>query len=283
MNLDNNIDIKNKTVLITGATTGIGKETAIDLAKDGAKIYMTARDMEKGIRVMDEIINISNNPNVFVMHCDFASLDSICRFCDEFLNKVDSLHILINNAGIMKKKHSKTIDGIETTFAVNHLAPFLMTNLLLDLIKRSAPARIVNVASDAHYRAKINFDDIGFDKSYPIMGAYSQSKLANVLFTKHLAELLKDQNITVNCLMPGVVATDLMRDYNQIIRFFFKLIFISPQKGAETIIYLAKSKDVNGVTGEYFDKCQIKKASEEAYNMEIAKKLWVLSSELVNL
>ena len=214
--------MKDKIVLITGATSGIGKETAVGLAKPGASIVFTTREIDRGRMARDEIIRESKNDKVDFIHCDLASFGSIRSCCEEFKNKYERLDVLINNAGVWDFRRRESKDGIENTFTINYLAPFLMTNLLLDILKRSAPSRIVNVASALHTRVHtINFDDIEFKKSFSAWQAYGQSKLAVILFTKLLAEKLKDTGVTVNCLHPGVAATNISRDAN----FFYRALF----------------------------------------------------------
>ena len=275
------MDLKDKICVITGATSGIGVETAIELAGMGANLVLPCRDMQKGENLKHKILNQTANDKIDLVKCDLASFDSISQFCKYFKDNYSQLHVLINNAGVWDKKFSQTADNIETTFAVNHLAPFLMTNLLLDIIKNSAPARIVNVSSDFHRKGTMKFDDLEGRKKFNNFQAYGQSKLANILFTKHLAEILKDNDITVNCLMPGVVKTNLFDTVNPFIKFFVKFIWISPQKGAETTVYLASSPDVENVTGEYFEKKKIRQSTNESSDMEISHKLWQVSEEYV--
>ncbi len=272
--------MKPKTILITGATSGIGKATAIALAKMGATIVFTARDAQKGERAKKEIIKASNNKNVEFLQCDLASIDSIRSFCGKFKAKYRRLDVLINNAGIWNTKRKDSADGIEETFAVNYLAPFLMTNLLLDLLQKSAPSRIINVTSEFHM-GTINFNDIEFKKSYSGTKAYAQSKLAVILFTRLLAKKLQGTSVTANCLHPGFVASGLSRDSGSIARTFFNLFGKRPQIGAETSVYLATSRAVENITGEYFAGKKIRKSSKESYNMETAKRLWDLSAKYV--
>jgi NAD(P)-dependent dehydrogenase (short-subunit alcohol dehydrogenase family) len=273
--------VKDKVVLITGATSGIGKETAVGLAKLGATIVFTARDMDRGRTTKDVIIEESENDKVDFIHCDLASFDSIRSCCKEFRDKYERLDVLINNAGTWDFKRRESRDGIENTFAVNYVAPFLMTNLLLDILKKSAPSRIINVASAVH-GGKINFDDVEFKNSFSGWRAYRQSKLALILFTRLLAEKLKDTGVTVNCMHPGFVATNLGRNANFLYRAFFRLLGRDPKKGAETSIYLASSPELEKITGEYFADKKIKKSSSRSYDMQVAKKLWDLSVNYVH-
>jgi NAD(P)-dependent dehydrogenase (short-subunit alcohol dehydrogenase family) len=274
--------MRDKIVLITGVTSGIGKQTAVGLAMLGATIVFTARDMGRGGTTKVEIIRESKNDKVDFIHCDLASFDSIRSCCKEFKNKYERLDVLINNAGTWNFKRRESRDGIENTFAVNYLAPFLMTNLLLDVLKGSAPSRIINVAS-AFHGGTINFDDVEFKKLFSAPKAYRQSKLALILFTRLLAEKLEDTGVTVNCVHPGRVATNLYREGNVFYRTFSKLFARDPAKGAETSIYLASSPEIEKITGEYFADKKIEQSSAEPHNMETAKKLWDLSVHYVHL
>jgi NAD(P)-dependent dehydrogenase (short-subunit alcohol dehydrogenase family) len=274
--------LKDKTVLITGATSGIGKETAIGAAKLGGTIVFTTRNIQKGELTKDEIVKASNNNKVDFLYCDLASFDSIRSFCDQFKAKYGQLQVLINNAGVWESKRKVSKDGIESTFAVNYLAPFLMTDLLLDALKKGAPSRIINLTSGYH-GGTIHFDDIEFKRSFSGRKAYRQSKLAMILFTKILAEKLRGTGVTVNCVNPGFTATNLARELDFIARAFFRLLGKDPKKGAETSIHLASSPGVENITGEYFANKKIRQSSKESNDMEVAKKLWDLSVEYVHL
>ena len=274
--------LTNKIILITGATSGIGKQTAIALAKLGATIVITTRDDARGKTTKSEIIKATNNKNVDVFHCDLASFSSIRNFVKEFKTKYNHLHVLINNAGVWDFKRRESKDGIENIFATNYLAPFLLTNLLLDMLKKSAPSRIINVASGLH-SGTINFDDLESKHSFSGMRAYAHSKLAVILFTRLLAKKLEGTGVTVNCVHPGLVNTNLGRSAPGYQRAFFKILGKHPAKGAETSIFLASSKDVENITGEYFVKKEIAKSSKESYDMALAEKLWELSKKYVDL
>lgn len=274
--------MKNKICLITGATSGIGKETALALAAMDFHIVISARNIEKAEKVKNEIIESTGNSSVDLMRCDLASLKDVKRFSDEFRSKYNQLDVLINNAGIWETKRKESSDGIELTFAVNHLAPFLLTNELLPLMLQTPGSRIVNVASEAHRYGSINFDDIEFKKSYNHMKVYSQSKLANILFTKELMRRLYGKDVTVNALHPGVVATQLFNNMGSIVNFFGNLFMISPRKGARTSIYLAESFEVSNTTGEYFKNKRIKSSSKESNNPLIAERLWKLSEDYIS-
>jgi retinol dehydrogenase 12 len=274
--------MKDKICLITGATSGIGKETAFALAGMGFHIVIPARNIEKAEIVKKEILESNVKSSVDVMSCDLASLKDVKRFTDEFRSKYDQLDVLINNAGIWETQRKESADGIELTFAVNHLAPFLLTNELLDLMINTPGSRIINLASEAHRYGTINFDDIEFKKSYSHMKVYSQSKLANILFTKELMRRLYGRDVTVNALHPGVVATQLFSNMGSIVKFLGNLFMISPKKGAQTSIYLAESFEVANTTGEYFKNKRIKTSSKESNNPVISEKLWRLSEDYIS-
>ena len=243
--------MKGKIVLITGATSGIGKETAKGLAVQDATIVFTTRNEERGKTTQKEIMEATNNKKIFPIFCDLASFDSIRKCCDEYKTRYKTLDVLVNNAGVWDFKRKESKDGIENIFATNYLAPFLMTNLLLDLLKKSAPSRIINVASALH-SGTINFDDLENKKHFSGTKAYAQSKLAIILFTRLLAKKLEGTGVTVNCVQPGLTRTNLGRDAGVITNGMFKLFGKSPKKGAETSIYLASSNKVKDISGEYF-------------------------------
>ncbi|MFA6923755.1 MAG: SDR family oxidoreductase [Bacteroidales bacterium] len=278
--------MKGKIVLITGATSGIGEATAMALAKMQATLVLVARDKNKAIETVEEIKSESKNPNVEYLLCDLSSLSSVRQLAAEFKNKYNRLDVLINNAGLILSKRETTIDGFEKTLAVCHLAHFLLTNLLLDTIKSSKPSRIINVSSVAHLMGHIDFDDLMFEKKYSSAKSYGQAKLANVLFTKKLAEKLEGTEVTVNSVHPGGVNTKFDRDLKGFYKFAwssFKPFLLTPEKGAETSIYLASSPEVDGVSGEYFAKKKIKRTSKESYDSEIADKLWKVSEKFAGL
>jgi retinol dehydrogenase 14 len=271
-----------KVVLVTGANSGIGKETAEGLAGMGATVVMVCRDRERGQSALDEIRSKTGNQSVELMICDLASQAQIRKLAEEFKQKHNRLDVLVNNAGLVLTRRTVTEDGFETTFAVNHLGYFLLTNLLLDVIKQSAPARIVNVASTAHRSGTIDFNDLQGERSYSTMRAYGQSKLANILFTYELARRLEGSGVTVNCLHPGVIGTNIFRSVLGL-GAMAKLFLKSPKKGAETSIYLATSPEVAQVTGKYFDDKKVVSSSPESYDKAIAQRLWQVSEQLTKL
>ncbi|XP_028407389.1 retinol dehydrogenase 11-like [Dendronephthya gigantea] len=278
-----------KTVLITGANAGIGKETAIDLAKRGARVIMACRDMKRGEDALNDVAEKSGSSNLVLKQLDLASLASV-RTLAEDVNKTEpALHVLINNAGVMiPPELQKTQDGFEIQMGVNHFGHFLLTNLLLDLLKSSQPSRIVVVSSMAHSMtsSSFNFDNINCEKFYRKWDAYGQSKLANILFTRELAKRLGGTDVTVNSLHPGAVKTELSRNTGTIESIAFQFMFLffkTPKEGAQTSIYLAVSEEVEGVTGLYFTDCKVKEPSQAAQDDEAAKKLWDVSAKAVGL
>lgn len=278
--------MKDRICLITGANSGIGRETALALARMGARVVMVCRDETKGREARQDIVARSANSAVDLMLADLGSMEQVRCLAESFKSRYGALHVLINNAGLILGKRSVTKDGYETTFAVNHLAPFLLTRLLLDTLQTSAPARVINVASVVHLGARINFDDLFQENNYQPMGAYRQSKLANILFTYQLAELLKNTRVTVNSLHPGIVATNFGNKGSRLYRFFkpfIKPFFINRQKGAETLIYLASSPEVANTTGQYFVRKKSSRSSKISYDVETQNRLWDISAQLTQL
>ena len=282
-----NTSMNDKICLVTGATSGIGKATALGLAQRGATVIITGRNQAKGEEALSEIKARSNNDKVNLMLADFASLESTRQLAEQFKQKYQQLHVLINNAGLAAYKRQVTQDGFEKTFEVNYVAPFLLTNLLLDTIKASAPARIINVSSEAQAAGKIYFNDLQLEKNFNFGRAYSQSKLAEVLFTYELARKLQGTGVTVNCLHPGVVATNIWQHSPSFIRPVIKslvnLFALTPEEGARTSLYLATSPDVADVTGKYFTKSVPKRSSEISYNEAAQQQLWDMSVQMVKL
>lgn len=279
--------IDDKVVIITGANTGIGKETAIDLAKRGGKIYIACRDKIRGESALVDIRKESGSDKVYFLQLDLASLKSIRDFSKKFHQLESKLDILINNAGVMACPKSSTEDGFEMQIGVNHLGHFLLTNLLLDLLKSAAPSRIVNVSSRAHQRGEIYRDDFMLDRSYSPLKSYSQSKLANVLFSRKLAKDLEGTKVIVNSCHPGVVMTELARHFPKIVQFLintiFKTFLKTPVEGAQTQIRLAIDPDLETVTGKYFYDCEEHEPASAAKDDETAEWLWKKSVELVNI
>ena len=272
--------MKGKICLITGATSGIGRATAMALAKMGADIVVTTRDERRGAETKKGLVERTGNESIDVLFCDLSSLQSVKDCSDRFRSAHDRLDVLINNAGIWERRRSLSKDGIELTFAVNHIAPFLMTNLLLDILRRSAPSRVISVSSSLH-GGTIDFDDIGFERRFSGMMAYRQSKLADMLFIKELSRRLEGSSVTANCLMPGMVSTGLARNSMWINRAVFRAFGSSPEKGARTAVYLASSPDVEKTSGECFARCRIAKTSEESNDPALAKRFWEFSEGYV--
>ncbi len=278
------LSMEGKICMITGANSGIGKATAIGLAKLNSRIIIICRDKDRGEKAKEEIIIQTGNKNIDLLLCDLSSQEQIRKLVAEFKEKYQNLHMLINNAGIMLKMRTLSVDGFEMNFAVHFLAPFLLTNLLLDVLKKSAPSRVINVASAAHKRAKIDLDDLQSEnKKYRLFSVYGISKLAEVLFTYELSRRLEGTGVTANTVHPGVVNTNLGRDQSKFSQWFARKFFKSPEEGAQTSIYLASSSEVEGITGKYFVNKQLKESSEESYNEEYAKKLWQTAEEMTKL
>lgn len=279
-------DLGHRTILVTGATSGVGLEACVQLARMGADLVMVARDRARGEAAIAQVQGRSGAKLPSLMLCDFASQASIRALADRFRRSHSSLHVLVNAAGSVSPGHELTEDGIERTFAVNHLGYFLLTNLLLDLLQKSAPARVVNVASINHRMGTMDLDDPGFEKGYSILKAYNRSKLGNVLFTRELARRLEGTGVTANCLHPGAVSTNIWSHamwWARPFLAFAKLFMITPEKGAETIVFLAASPEVEGKTGGYYERSRLVFPSRLAQDDALAKRLWDLSARLVKL
>lgn len=283
---DNEKDMNNKIVIITGANSGIGKETAIALARKGARVIMLCRNIEKAEKAMNDIKERANTESIDLIIADLSDQESIHAAVEKFKAKYDRLDVLINNAGSIIRERRETKDGYEMTFAVNHLGHFLLTLLLLDVLIKSAPSRIINVSSAAHRYGRFDFENINLEANYSSFRAYGNSKLANVLFTYELARRLEGTGVTVNALHPGVVNSNFGK--GQFSKFltpfvaFSTLFLISSEKGAKTSVYLASSDDVKDVTGKYFKKQKAVKTSKPSYNKETQKKLWELSLAMIH-
>lgn len=280
--------MQGKTVMVTGANAGIGKITAQELARMGAHVVMVARSRERGETALAEIKTATGSSQIDLLLADLSSQESIRQLANDFKARYNKLDVLVNNAGAIFLQRQESVDGLEMTFALNHLGYFLLTNQLLDVIKASTPARIVNVSSQAHYRAKLNFDDLQNKTSYHGYQAYSQSKLANLLFTYELARRLAESGVTVNALHPGFVASNFAKNNGLAARLamnLFKLLRISrtTEEGAETPIYLASSPEAAGVTGKYFSDKRAIRSSKVSYNETDARQLWQTSEQLTGL
>ncbi|XP_062320858.1 retinol dehydrogenase 12 isoform X1 [Osmerus eperlanus] len=283
------VRLEGKTVLITGANTGIGKETSRDMAHRGARVVMACRDLTRAEKAAEEIRHSTGNGNVVVRHLDLASLYSVREFTKEFLASEERLDILINNAGVMMCPKWITEDGFETQLAVNHLGHFLLTNLLLDKLKSSAPSRVVNVSSIAHRGGKLQFDDLFFNKRpYNSLVSYRQSKLANVLFSRELSRRMKGTGVTSYSLHPGVIKTELGRHVESwfpmlraILSAPSMLLMKTPSQGAQTSIYCAVTPGLEPQSGCYFSDCAVKQTAPEGRDDVVAMRLWEDSARLV--
>jgi len=280
------VPIAGRTVLVTGGTGGIGKATALGLAAMGADVAITGRDHERTEDAAGEI-RAAGVGQVLAFVADLSSQAEVRRLADEVLQRLSRIDVLVNNAGGYWNTRHLTTDGLEHTFALNHLAPFLLTNLLLDRIKQSGPARVVTVSSNAHATGRIDFDDLQGERSYSGAGAYSQSKLANVLFTYELARRLRGNSVTANAVHPGVVRTSFgAEDPGTTQRLFVPLmrpLMRSPTRGAATSIHMASAPDLEQVTGRYFTNSKPKTSSKRSYDEADATRLWQVSAQLVGL
>ncbi len=276
-----------RVILVTGGTSGIGKEIVKKLAPSGATIVFTARSVESGEGIKKEIAQEVRNNAVEYIVCDLSSLASVRACAEEFKKSHQRLDVLINNAGVLPQERRESEDGIELNFAVNFLAPFLLTNLLLPILRSSAPSRIVNVSSSMHKEGRINFADLESKKSFDKYAAYAQSKLALLLFTKKLAKDLDGSGVTVNALNPGIVGTEMtmqnVRKMNPMLAFFYKRTLLTPEQGADASAYLATSPEVASVSGEYFERTKIAPASSLASDTAVADKLWNVATNIVGL
>jgi NAD(P)-dependent dehydrogenase (short-subunit alcohol dehydrogenase family) len=285
--MDRNTGMKGKTCLVTGANSGIGKATATGLAAMAATVVMLCHDQTRGQAALDEIKARTGSDSLSLMIADLSSQQSIRRFAGDFKTRYAQLDVLINNAGVSNSSRKMTVDGIEATFAVNYLAPFLLTNLLLDRLESSAPSRIVNVASSAAGGAHLDFEDIQcLNTKYSSWGAYGRSKLAVIMFTYELARRLSGTGVTANCVHPGVIKTNLARDAkgaSGAAFSFAKVFFASPEKGAQPIIYLATSHEVAGVTGKYFSRMKESRSNPESSDQAAGELLWQESKTLTGL
>jgi NAD(P)-dependent dehydrogenase (short-subunit alcohol dehydrogenase family) len=278
------MDWKAKTIVVTGATSGIGRATAVELAKLGSRLILVGRDAARAEETLAEIRSATGRSDVEVVRGDFTRLAEVRRVAEEILARTDRIDVLVNNAGVTLLKRTTTPDGFETTFAVNHLAYFLLTGLLLPRLRAAAPgARIVNVASDAHRWGKLDLDDLQNEREYKAMRVYGQSKTANILFTRELARRLAGSGITVNALHPGAVATRLGRGNGPLLDLFQRAIGLfmkSPEQGAATSIHLASAPELDGVSGRYFADRKEKQPAAHATDDSAAKRLFETSERL---
>ncbi|CAN2387626.1 alcohol dehydrogenase (NADP+) activity [Pristimantis euphronides] len=281
--------MRGKTVIITGANSGIGRAAAAELLRLEARVILACRDLERGLEAAAELERTEAGGEVLVKLLDLSNLRSVRRFCQEVLKEEPKLDVLINNAGVFQCPYTKTEDGFEMQFGVNHLGHFLLTHLLLPLLKSSAPSRIVVVSSKLYKYGEINFDDLNSETHYSRSSAYSRSKLANILFTRELSRRLEGTGVTVNVLHPGIVRTNLGRHINipVLVKPLFNVLswafFKSPVEGAQTSVYLASSPEVEGVSGKYFGDCKEEELLPKAMDDLVARKLWDISEVMVGL
>lgn len=272
-----------RVVIVTGASNGIGRSTALGLARLGATVVMVCRSRERGQNAQKWISELDGNVSLDLLVAELSSQRQVRALADEFLARYDRLDVLVNNAGVLMGHRSVTVDGLETTFAVNHLAYYLLTKLLLERLTESAPARVVNVASIAHERGRLRFNDLQGERRYGAVRAYAQSKLANVAFTYELARRLEDTGVTANCLDPGAIRSGLGKGSGGFAPRYWRLRqrFLAPEaQGADTPIYLASSPDVSDVSGGYWANREMQPSSKRSYDQELARRLWNVSEEL---
>ncbi len=283
--------MRGKRVLITGATNGIGKVAALELAKMGANVVIVGRNEAKTRAVLSQLIADSGNDNLHMLLADLSSMDETRRAAAEYLQKHQRLDVLLNNAGAVFSEFQASVDGYEMTFALNHLSYYLLALLLVDTLKNTArehgEARIINVSSSAHRNASLRLDNLRDHTGHSMMSSYGASKLMNVLFTYELARRLQGAGVTVNAVHPGLVATGFGHNMRgiwvPIIKILQRLFAISPEKGAETLVYLASSIDAAGITGKYWDRKQQKESSANSYDRELQKQLWDFSAEATGI
>ena len=283
--------MQGKVCLVTGASNGIGKAAAIKLANMGASLMLLCRDRDRGENAMAEISLRSGNEDIDLLLADLGSLRQVRAAAGAFLDSARPLHVLVNNAGAIHMERGVTEDGVETTFAVNHLGPFLLTSMLLDRMRESGPARIVNVSSEAHKigygDGRIAFDDLMGERQYGGWKAYGQSKLANILFTRELARRLNAAGVTANALHPGVVASEFGRNNRKgwmpYLQALYRPFCRSNEKGADTAVWLAATPEIEGVTGKYFKDRKVRTPAPQASNDDDAARLWQVSEELTGL
>ncbi len=276
-----------KVCLVTGATSGIGRVTATALAAQGAEVIIGGRNQRKAEETVAQIRAETGNKAIQYLLADFSDLDQVREMARAFNERYSRLDVLINNAGTFFNTRRGTPYGVEMTFLVNHLAPFLLTNRLLEMLRNSAPARIVNVSSNGHKMATMDFDDLGFEKGYAGMKAYGRSKLANILFTYELARRLDGSQVTANALHPGHVATDMWKTnfpiVGPVLKWVMGFFADTPEQGADNSIYLASSPDVEGISGKYFVKREPAQSSPLSYDKEVAQRLWEICESLTGL
>jgi retinol dehydrogenase 14 len=285
--LDNSIgDMGGKTVLITGGTSGIGKAAAVALAAMGANVVIVGRNQERGEVAVEEIRARSHNESVELLLADLSVQSEVRGLAQEFQERHDRIDVLVNNAGLVQSKRTESPDGIETTLAINHLAPFLLTNLLLERLEESAPSRVITVSSEAQRWGKMDFEDLQSRRKYRGFPVYGMTKLANIMFTYELAERLNGTGVSATCLHPGSVGTNFGQNNRGPMALFFrtfKPFMRSAEQGADTLVWLASSPEVDGVSGKYFSDRKEIEARKLAYDLTSRRRLWEISEELTGL
>ncbi|XP_041368615.1 retinol dehydrogenase 14-like [Gigantopelta aegis] len=282
-------DLTGKTVIVTGANSGIGYFTALDFATRNARVILACRNMDKATEACSKIKEETGNKNIIAKHLELSSLKSVRKFADEIKKEEKRLHILVNNAGVLGLPQIMTDEGLEYMYATNHFGPFLLTNLLLDLLKASAPSRIVNVSSVVNKMGRIDFGNLRAERAFNRQAIYFNSKLANILFTKELARILKGTGVSANCLHPGSVNSGLLRNLPAVVREPLRLLahfyFMTAEEGAQTTIHCAVSEKVEGISGIYFMGCKEADSSANRVSQDegVARKLWEISETYTGL
>jgi len=269
--------------MVTGARTGIGQVTALELARMGAAVVMVCRTAERGEEARHEVMRASGNGSVDLMICDLSSRKQVRRLASEYKIKHDRLHVLVNNAGVVLRRRTLSEEGIEMQLAVNHLAPFLLTNLLLDVLKAGVPSRVVTLSSGMYRTASLDLGNLQGEKSYKAMRQYALTKLLNIYFTYELSRRLEGTGVTANCLGPGFTATDLGRDFSAFSQLGMRILGKKKERGARTGIYLASSSEVEAVTGKYFENSKAIPTSAPTYDRETARDIWQISEKMTGL
>jgi NAD(P)-dependent dehydrogenase (short-subunit alcohol dehydrogenase family) len=275
-----------KVVLVTGGTSGIGRATATALAGMGADVTIVGRNEERGRRALEEVRSESGSDRVGLMLADLSVQDEVRRLAHEFRRSRDRLDVLVNNAGVVHSRRVETADGLEATLAINHLAPFLLTNLLLDVLEASAPSRVLTVSSEAERWGNIDFEDLQSKRGYKGFPVYGMTKLMNIMFTFELAERLRETGVAANCMHPGAVATNFGKNNRGPMALFFRVakpFMRTPEQGAETLVWLASAPDLEGVSGKYFSDRKEIEAKRIAYDAAARERLWEASEELTGL
>lgn len=278
--------LNGRVCVVTGATRGIGRATAEELARAGATLVLICRRRPDGEEVAAAIARAGSAPAPTVVEADLSSQAAVRAAAEEIRSRHERLHVLVNNAGLIPRSREVTVDGLEMQLAVNHLAPFLLTNLLLDRLRSSAPSRVVTVSSTTHQGAELDFADLQSERRYDAEDVYAVTKLMNLLFTYELARRLQGTGVTANALHPGAVATRLLADYMKVPlvgRALARTFGASPEQGADTVVYLAASPEVAGVTGKYFTNRRETRSSPASYDESAARRLWELSERLTGL